>query len=474
MSLTLRVILALVFAVAGFAKLADRPGSRQALRDFGLPGAVAGPAATLLPLAELAAAGLLLFAGTAVAGAWLAAILLLAFMAGIARSMARGEAPDCHCFGQLHSAPAGPRTLARNGLLAAMAIVIVAVGDPGPGAFAWLGDLDGTQLALVITTSVLLLLIAALARFTLALLKQNGRILQRLDALEGGSDTPVRKPIGNEHGGLAVGTRAPSFELPDLAGDKVSLEALLADRRPLLLLFTDPDCGPCSALMPEIGEWQRAHAGRLTIAVISRGTPAANRAKAEEHGIERLLLQEDREVALAYDGPATPTGILVAADGTLASGAAPGADNIRRLVTQATAAHVIELPAPPLEFPDLDGATIDLAAPSGSKRALLFWNPSCGFCERMLDDLRTWENEARGDVELIVVSRGDVHSNRDQGLRSTIVLDDDFVAGNAFGAGGTPSAVLLDEDGKVVSPVAVGAPAVLELFSASAALASAR
>lgn len=41
--LAARLMLALVFAVAGLAKLADRPGSRQALRDFGLPTRLAAP-----------------------------------------------------------------------------------------------------------------------------------------------------------------------------------------------------------------------------------------------------------------------------------------------------------------------------------------------------------------------------------------------------------------------------------------------
>jgi hypothetical protein len=49
------------------------------------------------------------------------------------------------------------------------------------------------------------------------------------------------------------------------------------------------------------------------------------------------------------------------------------------------------------------------------------------------------------------------------GLRSTVVLDQQFSVGRAFGAGGTPSAVLVDAEGRVASEVAVGAPAVLEL-----------
>ena len=112
--LALRLILAATFVVAGVAKLGDREGSRQAVSEFGLPDRLAGPISIMVPLAELAAAALLIGTSTARVGAALALALLVAFCAAIARSMLRGEAPECHCFGQLHSAPAGPKTLARN------------------------------------------------------------------------------------------------------------------------------------------------------------------------------------------------------------------------------------------------------------------------------------------------------------------------------------------------------------------------
>ena len=53
LALVARVLLAAVFAVAGAAKLRDRPGTRQAVVDFGAPERLAGPLAVLLPLAEL-------------------------------------------------------------------------------------------------------------------------------------------------------------------------------------------------------------------------------------------------------------------------------------------------------------------------------------------------------------------------------------------------------------------------------------
>ena len=112
--LALRLILAATFVVAGVAKLGDREGSRHAVLGFGLPDRLAGPISIVVPLAELAAAALLIGTATAQVGAALALALLVAFCAAIARSMLRGEAPECHCFGQLHSAPAGPKTLARN------------------------------------------------------------------------------------------------------------------------------------------------------------------------------------------------------------------------------------------------------------------------------------------------------------------------------------------------------------------------
>jgi uncharacterized membrane protein YphA (DoxX/SURF4 family) len=130
-----RLLLAAVFAAAGAAKLVDLAGSRAAVAGFGVPDRVAGPVGTLVPFAELATAVLLLPAVTARAGATAALALLLAFSIGIAASIARGEAPDCRCFGQLHSEPVGRRTLARNFALALVAGLVVAGDDTGPGLF---------------------------------------------------------------------------------------------------------------------------------------------------------------------------------------------------------------------------------------------------------------------------------------------------------------------------------------------------
>src|SRR5881296_37242 len=74
------------------------------------------------------------------------------------------------------------------------------------------------------------------------LLRQNGRILLRLDELEkrlnelefGGADEPESLPIGSE---------APAFELADLSGERKSLGRFRGQS--VLLIFFNPECGFC-------------------------------------------------------------------------------------------------------------------------------------------------------------------------------------------------------------------------------------
>src|ERR687889_1864409 len=144
-----RLVLAAVFTLAAVAKLSDLKGSRQAIIDFGVPSAIAAPLGLLLPLAELSVAATLLPASTAWWGALGALGLLSVFIVGISINLARGRTPECHCFGQLHSAPAGPKTLARNGVLAVVAGFVLWQGrdGAGPSAASWIAVLTSAQVA---------------------------------------------------------------------------------------------------------------------------------------------------------------------------------------------------------------------------------------------------------------------------------------------------------------------------------------
>ena len=257
-------------------------------------------------------------------------------------------------------------------------------------------------------------------------------------------------------------------------------------------------------MLPDVGRWQEEHAHKLTLALVSRGEVEENKTKAQEHGLRNVLLQKDWEVSESYEVRGTPSAVLISPDGKIASPVAGGAEGIRGLLSYAVgeraqlpmqpqqphqpqtegqpcpncgkvhaaaptvpAAQKVGEAAPEVKLPDLEGNTVELADFRGEETLVLFWNPGCGFCQQMLPDLKEWEaTSPEGAPRLVVVSAGSEEANREMGLASPVLLDQQFAVGRAFGASGTPSAVLVDAEGKVASEVAVGAPAVLELAGA--------
>jgi uncharacterized membrane protein YphA (DoxX/SURF4 family) len=95
-----RLVLAVVFAAAGWPKLMDPDGTVRSVRAFRLvPEALVPAFGYGMPVLELALA-LLLFVGLLTR--WAAAavgVLLVMFMVGIAAAWARGLAIECGCFG---------------------------------------------------------------------------------------------------------------------------------------------------------------------------------------------------------------------------------------------------------------------------------------------------------------------------------------------------------------------------------------
>src|SRR5205807_6008418 len=138
----------------------------------------ANPFGVLLPLAELAVAVALVPPVSAWWGGLGALILLVLFVAGIGYNLAHGRHPDCHCFGQLHSAPAGWPTLIRNLVLAAVAAVVVAFARsaPGPSVLDWLAALTVTQRIEVLAGLLLLALIIGEGWLLMQVMAQQGRL----------------------------------------------------------------------------------------------------------------------------------------------------------------------------------------------------------------------------------------------------------------------------------------------------------
>jgi thiol-disulfide isomerase/thioredoxin/uncharacterized membrane protein YphA (DoxX/SURF4 family) len=503
--LACRLVLSALFLTAGLTKFADMAGASKAASDFGVPPSLARLVGTALPVVEVAAAAALVPLPSARIGAVAIAALLVSFSAAIANAMAHGRAPECHCFGQVSSARVGWRALARNLVLLAVATFVAAAGwrRPGLSATHWLTEVGAPWLVTIGAALVLLSLIGFLGWFALQLLAQNGRVLSRLEALElslqavsvglglhssdrSSPDVPALLGEGLSGAGLPVGNAAPPFSLDVAGGGHLSLSDLLAEQRPLVLVFVSVGCGPCEALLPRLAEWQDRFRDRLTFAVVASGQRQELDKEAAGRRLRPVLVQAQREVAEAFAIFGTPSAVVVGVDGAVLSPTVGGSEQIATLVHQAAArstaglrrrepARVAEVaergaspvgaPAPDVVLHDLDGREVALSDFYGGTRLVLFWDPGCGYCRRMLPQLQALgEGGSGGPPRVIVVSTGEVADIREQAIPEPLLHDPRGLAMRAFGAGGTPMGVLVKE-GEVASSVVAGADAVLRLLS---------
>lgn len=340
----LRLGVAAVFVTAGLGKLLDREGSRRALIEFGVPQGLAPAGAIALPIAELAVAAGLVLRPTARWAAGAAVLLLAAFIAGISAALSKGRAPDCHCFGQIHSSPAGRATLVRNGVLAILAGFVVAEGS-GPAIDAWTSEGRGhpfVLIGLVVLGAVAVLIAREASR----------RAEERERARRA------------EPPGLRIGEPAPEFAVSDLAGGSVRLGSLVARGRPVLLVFTHDGCGPCRWLMPDIARWQAAFSDKLTIAVLGSGQEANHRSLKSEHRFDEVFLQEGMDVFYAYKLAATPSAVLISTDGRVDGASVAGTLAIEQLIRLAlrrsdAAATSNGAASSPISSQRLAGAVVD-------------------------------------------------------------------------------------------------------------------
>jgi peroxiredoxin len=133
--------------------------------------------------------------------------------------------------------------------------------------------------------------------------------------------------------GLKAGAPAPAFHLPDLGGRMISFEEFRGRR--VLLVFTDPQCGPCEELAPHLVRLHREHLDDgLRVMVVGRGNPDENQRKAKQYGFEFPVLLQDRKwkVSKDYGILATPAAFLVGEDGVIARDAAVGRDAVLELI----------------------------------------------------------------------------------------------------------------------------------------------
>jgi peroxiredoxin len=199
-----------------------------------------------------------------------------------------------------------------------------------------------------VAVAVTWLLLAGGAWVVYQLLRQNGRLLNRLDALEQAFDALRAEGRASSFGdrslkgsrinrvGLTPGTPAPVFSLPTVDGRLLTLDEYAG--RQLVLVFSDPACGPCNALAPALERFSREMPD-VALVMISRGDRESNARKVAEHGFTfPVAMQRQWEVSRAYGKFVTPMAYLIDERGVIATHAAVGVEPVMELLEKATPA----------------------------------------------------------------------------------------------------------------------------------------
>jgi hypothetical protein len=146
-----RLVLGLVFAVSLISKTCGR--ARYAEFVAAVPGLAPGIPARLAAPAVIAGEAAVLVAmvvpGAAAIGFAVAALLLIAFTAGILQAIRGRQRVSCQCFGA-SSVPVGPAHVARNGFL----LLVVAVGLLGAFASSHAQPSPGVLITAVATGAI--------------------------------------------------------------------------------------------------------------------------------------------------------------------------------------------------------------------------------------------------------------------------------------------------------------------------------
>ena len=96
------------------------------------------------------------------------------------------------------------------------------------------------------------------------------------------------------------------------------------------MVFWNPGCGFCQQMLPDLKEWEaRAPENSPRLLLVSAGSEAANRQMGFASPV--VLLDQQFAVGRAFGASGTPSGILVDAEGKVASEVAVGAQALLEL-----------------------------------------------------------------------------------------------------------------------------------------------
>ena len=264
----------------------------------------------------------------AMAAACLLLLLLLVLVIGVVRRL---DAVSCACFGSRQ--PVTRRTVARNAVLTALAVIAIATpfASPAPAVTAVV-ESPSLLIATVMASAVTCML---------TLWSVGGAFEPPADA---DRNTGAELPI-------------PALALRDRGAD-VALAALVVGG-PALLVFVKPGCSACRKVIARFSDGERLE-GRVLIRFIERGEGETSPAGAG-------LRDPDGSVLRVLGLNRAPSALLLAADGTIPADPVYGAEQVFALTDAIVAAvRSGRLKPGSLDVPDRANLNGDNSSPPGA------------------------------------------------------------------------------------------------------------
>jgi len=344
---------------------------------------------------------------------------------------------------------------------------------------------------------MLVLILLSLWMGLYQVVKQQGRILLRLDALEQQWDKAGPTP---ETVGLPEGTVFPSFSLPDLTGKIRRIEDFHGQQ--ILLIHWSPDCGFCEMIAPDLARLQVDFPKHdVQLLLLAHGDAEANRKLAGEQGLScPILLLNGSGPPGPFQNTGTPVAYLLDREGRVDQPCAVGFEEVTALAQNAISAatdaqqratglpNSRQLPgarrlsesrivrdglkagtlAPTFRLRDLEGRSVSLDDYRGRRVLLVFSDPHCGPCDELAPQLAKLHREHKNNgLNFVMIGRGDTAENlrkaQQFGIQFPVVLQDKWKLSKEYGIFATPVAFLVGEDGVILKDVAVGSDAITAL-----------
>lgn len=322
------ILLTLTLLVSGLTKLGARQGTVDAMTSLRLPlRPFHRSVASLLPALEIVLAlvvwvplvPLQLMVSVVIA------LLMLSYLAIIARALTWEGTVECSCFGTLASPTVSRATLARNILLSILGVLGVIAAGSGQMTLA----LVQQPLTLLTLGGVLLLTVALTALALGGTTASEPEASSTTATLEHSADVEgledEQEMLDYERTAIPAGV----LQRPD--GKLITLRQLTAQQA-ALLVFVSEGCGPCERVLDEVPAWIEDLSPFLQVRTVLSRPPDQLRERTLERVGEHALHDVQFSAREALGGRGAPGAVLLGADGLLAGGPVSGGSAVIEFV----------------------------------------------------------------------------------------------------------------------------------------------